>query len=133
MKHTRTSLRSPRANSTFKTTETRETYRMAEEIMSILNNHGPMTIMNTKNLINEAHDLGYCRPLIDSERIASAHPYWKVLSDMTDPASPLFVNNLEEIGYYDVLCYRLRTDVYRTSRGTWKKVKGARLLDSMPE
>lgn len=132
MKAHRTSMRSPRANSSFKTSETRETYRMAEEIKDILSKAEPMTIFTAKNIVRKGTALGYCRPLVDDERIAATHPYWKILSDMTDPASPLFVNNLEEIDYYNVLCYRLRPDIYRNAKGNWRRVKGTELLTSIP-
>lgn len=128
----KTTQRSPRANSEFKTLETRETYRMREEILDILGRENGRAV-STQRIVNKGHALHYCRPLNDNERIAVAHPYWKILSEMTDCHSPLFVNNLEEIRTENVLRYRLRTDVRMTANGTWKKVRGAKLLYAMPK
>ena len=136
MRHTtHTSARSPRANSTFKTNETRETYRMVEEILDILKREGYNgRYLSTLHIIKAAHKKGYCRPYRDIERIAQAHPYWKILSDMTDPHSVHFVNNLEEISTDNVLRYRLRTDVVRSSKtGNWKRVKGCEEFYGLPD
>ena len=103
----KTSARSPRANSTFKTNEKRVTYRMAEEIMDVLKREENGRYISTEKIINTAHKLGYCRPYYDRHRIASSHPYWKVLSEMTTPGSPLYVSNLVEISTENVLRYRL--------------------------
>jgi hypothetical protein len=131
----KTSARSPRANSTFKTSESRETYRMVEEILDILGKEGANgRYISTLSIIKSAHKLGYCRPYRDAERIASAHPYWKILSEMTDPKSVHFVNNLEEIETDNVLRYRLRSDVIRSAKsGNWKKVKGATEFYVLPD
>lgn len=136
MKHfTKTSERSPRANSTFKTSENRETYRMAEEILDILTKEGVNgKYISTRRIINKGNSLGYCRPYKDEDRIAQAHPYWKILSEMTDPHSVHFVNNLEEISTDNVLRYRLRTDVVRSSKtGNWKRVKGCTSFYGLPD
>ena len=127
----KTRERSPRAVSEFKTSETRETYRMKEEILDIIKRENGRAV-SVRRIVNKGNALHYCRPLDDSERIAVAHPYWKVLSEMTEPTSPLFVNNLEEIKTDSVLRYRIRTDAKRTSNGTWKKVRGAKLLYAFP-
>jgi hypothetical protein len=136
MKHfSKTSFRSPRANSTLKTSESRETYRMVEEILDILNREGvDGRYISTLAIIKNGTKLGYCRPYRDNERIAAAHPYWKILSDMTDPKSVHFVNNLEEISTDNVLRYRLRTDVVRSaSTGNWRRVKGSTKFYGLPD
>ena len=136
MKHfTKTSERSPRANSTFQTTESRETYRMVEEILDILSRQGfNGKYISTYTIIKSGTKRGYCRPYRDNERIAAAHPYWKILSEMTDPHSVHFVNNLEEISTDNVLRYRLRTDVVRSSKtGNWKRVKGCTEFYGLPD
>lgn len=137
MKHfCKTSERSPRAKSTFKTTETRETYRMVEEVLDILNKEGGHNgrYISTYAIIKVGTKKGYCRPYKDAERIASTHPYWKILSEMTDPHSVHFVNNLEEIETDNVLRYRLRTDVVRSSKtGNWKRVKGCTEFYGLPD
>lgn len=138
MKHiiTKTSARSPRANSTFKTSETRETYRMVEEILDILNKEGGHNgkYLSTEYIIKVGQRKGYCRPKNDHLRIACSHPYWKILSEMTDPHSVHFVNNLEEISTDNVLRYRLRTDVVRSSKtGNWKRVKGCTEFYGLPD
>ena len=133
--NTKTSARSPRANSTFKTSETRETYRMVEEILDILNREGANgRYLSTVAIIKMGTKLGYCRPYKDIERIAQAHPYWKILSEMTDPHSVHFINNLEEIETDNVLRYRLRTDVVRSQKtGNWKRVKGCTEFYGIPD
>jgi hypothetical protein len=136
MKHfSKTSFRSPRANSTLKTSESRETYRMVEEILDILNREGADgRYISTLVIIKNGTKLGYCRPYRDNERIAAAHPYWKILSEMTDPKSVHFVNNLEEISTDNVLRYRLRTDVVRSaSTGNWRRVKGSTKFYGLPD
>ena len=136
MKHfSKTSFRSPRANSTLKTSESRETYRMVEEILDILNREGADgRYISTMAIIKNGTKLGYCRPYRDNERIAAAHPYWKILSEMTDPKSVHFVNNLEEISTDNVLRYRLRTDVVRSaSTGNWRRVKGSTKFYGLPD
>jgi len=136
MKHfIKTSERSPRANSTFQTSESRETYRMVEEILDILTRQGfNGKYISTYTIIKSGTKRGYCRPYRDSERIAAAHPYWKILSEMTDPHSVHFVNNLEEISTDNVLRYRLRTDVVRSSKtGNWKRVKGCESFHGLPD
>ena len=136
MKHfSKTSFRSPRANSTLKTSESRETYRMVEEILDILNREGADgRYISTLAIIKNGTKLGYCRPYRDNERIAAAHPYWKILSEMTDPKSVHFVNNLEEISTDNVLRYRLRTDVVRfASTGNWRRVKGSTKFYGLPD
>ena len=132
---TKTSARSPRANSTFKTTEIRETYRMVEEILDILTKEVVNgRYLSTVAIIKKGTKLGYCRPYKDIERIAQAHPYWKILSEMTDPHSVHFINNLEEIETDNVLRYRLRTDVVRSSKtGNWKRVKGCESFYGLPD
>ena len=118
----KTIARSPRANSTLKTSESRETYRMVEEILDILHREGT--------------DGRYISTLaiIKMDRIAAAHPYWKILSEMTDPKSVHFINNLEEISTDNVLRYRLRTDVVRSaSTGNWRRVKGATRFYGLPD
>lgn len=133
-KHHKTSARSPRANSTFKTTETRQLYRMAEEIMDILTKTPKNKYISSGRIASLGHKLGYCRPVQDEERLAHSHPYWRVLSGMTDITSPLFVNNLEEIETDNVLRYRLRYDVVRSQKtGNWKKVKGSTEFYGLPE
>lgn len=133
IKHHKTSERSPRANSTFQTSETRELYRMAEEIMDILQREKPRRYVAAGRIANVGHSLGYCRPVVDEERLAHSHPYWRVLSGMTDIHSPLFKNNLEEIDDQGVLRYRLRSDVVRSSKnGNWKKVKGCTEFYGIP-
>ena len=131
----KTSARSPRANSTLKTSESRETYRMVEEILDILHREGENgRYLSTYTIIKNGTKLGYCRPYRDEERIAMAHPYWKILSDMTDPKSVHFVNNLEEISTDNVLRYRLRTDVVRSSKtGNWRRVAGATRFYGLPD
>ena len=53
---------------------------------------------------------------------------------MTDPHSVHFVNNLEEISTDNVLRYRLRTDVVRSSKtGNWKRVKGCTEFYGLPD
>ena len=132
---THTSERSPRANSTFKTNETRETYRMVEEILDILTRSGINgKYVSTLSIIKQGTHLGYCRPYKDSERIAAAHPYWKILSEMTDISSTHFCNHLEEIETDNVLRYRLRSDVIRSQKtGNWKKVKNATEFYGLPD
>ncbi len=137
MRHisTKTSARSPRANSTFKTSESRETYRMVEEILDILTKQGfNGKYLSTKTIVKSGTRRGYCRPYYDDERIACAHPYYKILSEMTDPQSVHFVNNLEEIETDNVLRYRLRTDVVRSSKtGNWKRVRGCEKFYGLPD
>lgn len=131
----KTTERSPRANSTFKTTETRETYRMVEEILDILTRSGINgRYLSTLAIIKDGTKRKYCRPYKDSERIAMSHPYWKILSEMTDPKSVHFCNNLEEIETDNVLRYRLRSDVVRSSKtGNWKRVRGCQEFYGIPE
>lgn len=131
----KTSARSPRANSTLKTSESRETYRMVEEILDILQREGVNgRYLSTYTIIKMGTKLGYCRPYKDSERIAMAHPYWKILSEMTDIKSVHFVDNLEEISTDNVLRYRLRTDVVRSAKtGNWRRVAGATKFYGLPD
>jgi hypothetical protein len=131
----KTIARSPRANSTLKTSESRETYRMVEEILDILHREGTDgRYISTLAIIKMGTKLGYCRPYRDADRIAAAHPYWKILSEMTDPKSVHFINNLEEISTDNVLRYRLRTDVVRSaSTGNWRRVKGATSFYGLPD
>ena len=98
---------SPRANSSFPTTEKREYYRMAEEIISILKGENGRAV-STKRIVNKGAALKYCRPLKDSQRIANGHPYWRVLTAMTDPTSHLFNPHIEEIKTDSGLKYRLK-------------------------
>ena len=92
--HGKTSERTPRANSTFQTTETRETYRMAEELRSLLNERAGIW-QTVEVLISKGHKRGWCRPFTDYDRISHTHPYGRILTNMLDPKSPLYTPNLE--------------------------------------
>lgn len=131
----KTSARSPRANSTLNTTEDRITYRMVEEILDLLTRSGVNgRYLSTLAIIKMGTKRGYCRPYRDEERIAAAHPYWKILSEMTDPKSVHFVDNLEEIETDSVLRYRLRSDVVRSAKtGNWRRVAGASNFLGLPD
>lgn len=131
----KTSARSPRANSTLNTTEDRITYRMVEEILDLLTRSGVNgRYLSTLAIIKMGTKRGYCRPYKDVERIAAAHPYWKILSEMTDPKSVHFVANLEEIETDSVLRYRLRSDVVRSAKtGNWRRVAGASDFLGLPD
>lgn len=129
----KTKSTSPRAISTFKTLETRETYRMVEEITDILKSKVNHTLSSHK-IVKAGHKLGYCRPLYDGARIAQAHPYIKILSEMTDPKSVHFNSHIEEIhNKSGIYSYRMRYDFYRKpGSGAWVRVKGTPMVAKMP-
>ena len=128
----KTTERTPRANSTFPTTETRETYRMAEELRSLLNEH-PNAFSTVEELIDRGHRLGYCRPFTDYDRISHTHPYGRILTDMANPDHPLYTPTLEVVTWMKgAYRFRVRTDVIRNTRGNWRRVRGQALLDYIP-
>lgn len=92
--YTRTSATTPRAVSTFQTTETRETYRMAEELRTLLNERQGIW-QTVEILIKKGHKRGWCRPFEDYARISHTHPYGRILTDMLNPESPLYTPNIE--------------------------------------
>lgn len=130
--YTRTSATTPRAVSTFQTTETRETYRMAEELRFLLNLK-PNKFSTVEELINEGHRRGYCRPFEDYARISHTHPYGRILTDMANPESPLYTPTLEVADWMrGPMNFRVRTDIIRSRSGRWRKVKGQELIDYIP-
>ena len=70
----KTRERSPRAVSEFKTPETRETYRLKEEILDIIKRENGRAV-SVRRIVNKGNALHYGRPLDDSERTAVTHPY----------------------------------------------------------
>lgn len=84
--------------STFKSIsrESRKTFLMREQILTILGKCGVSKWLRMKDLVTVANIMGWTTPFNDRKRKATTHPYSKILSNMTDKTKPsYYVPNLE--------------------------------------
>lgn len=96
-------------HSTFVTEETRQTYKEKEQIIAILSENKDKFI-TCKKIVKIGASRGWTTPLVDDERLAMAHPYWRVLTSITCEGTGLYANNVIEATNTDgILCYKLST------------------------